>query len=64
MICLTMLLDLQRGCAYRPNGPDRLVLTLPLPPEFFANLRCPSVPAAIKAIATEVHHSEALHMGQ
>ena len=63
MICLTSLLDLTPGCACRPKGPDKLVLALPLPPRFFANPRCPPVPAAIKATAAEVHHSEGLHMG-
>ena len=47
-----------------PNGPDRLVLTSPLPPEFFANPRCPLVLEAIKATPAEVHHSEGLHTGQ
>ena len=63
MIYLISLLDLPHGCAYRPNCPDRLVLTSLLP-EFFTNLRWPPVPAAIKATAAEVHHSEGLHMGQ
>ena len=64
MICLTSLLDLPHGCVRRPNGPNRLVLTSPLPPEFFENPRYPPVPTAIKATAAEVHHSEGLHMGQ
>ena len=64
MICLTSLLDLRRGCACRPNGPYRRVLTSPLPPEFFADIRCPPVLAAINATIAEVHHSEGLPMGQ
>ena len=63
MICLTSLLDLRRGCALRPNSPYRLVLTSPLPLEFFADLRCPLVPVAIKATTAEEHHREGLHMG-
>ena len=64
MICLTSLLDLSCGCAHRPKGPDWLVLASPLPPELFANSRCPPVPAAIQATTVEVHHNEGLHMGQ
>ena len=64
MICLTLLLDLPRGCARRPKGPNRLVLTSPLPSEFFMNPRCPPVPIAIIATTIEVHHSESLHLGQ
>ena len=64
MICLTSLLDLPRGCARRPKGPDRLVLASPLPPRLFANPRCPPVLATIKATTVKVHHSEGLHMGQ
>ena len=64
MICLTSLLDLPRGCPRRPKGPDRLVLTSPLPLEFFVNPRCPPVPAFIKETNTKVHRSESLHMGQ
>ena len=64
MICLTSLLDFPRGCTLRPQGPDRLVLASRLPPGLFANLGCPSVPTAIKAMASLVHHSEGLHMGQ
>ena len=64
MLCLTSLLDLPHGYTRRPKGHDRLVLTSPLPPEFFANTRCSPVPAAIKATTVEVHHSEGLHMGQ
>ena len=63
MICLTSMLDLRHGCARKPNGPDRLVLTSPLTPEFFADLRCPPILVAIKATAFDVHHSEGLHMG-
>ena len=63
MICLTLLLDLRRGCARRPNSLVRLVLTSPLPPEFFADLKCPPVSTSIKATAAEVHHREGLHMG-
>ena len=64
MICLTLLLDFSCGCALRRNGPDRLVLTSPFPPEFFGNPRCPPIPVAIKATAVKVHHSEGLHTGQ
>ena len=64
MICLTSLLDLPRGCAHRPKGPNRLVMMSPLPPKFFMNPKCPPVPAAIKATTAKVHHSESLHMGQ
>ena len=64
MICLTSLLDFPRRCPHRPKGPNRLVLASPLPPGLFANPRCPSILAAIKATAAEVHHSEGLHMGQ
>ena len=64
MICLTSLLDLPRGCARKPKGPEGLVLASPLPPELFANSRCPPVLAAIKATVVEVHHSEGLHMGK
>ena len=64
MICLTSLLDLSRGCTRRPKGLDRLVLTSPLPPEFFANLRCLSVLATIKATTVGVHLSQGLRMGQ
>ena len=64
VICLTLLLDLRRGCACRLNGLNRLMLASPLPPEFFVNPRCPLVPVAIKATAVEVHHSEGLHMVQ
>ena len=63
-ICLTSLLDLPHGCARRSNGPNKLVLTSLLPPEFFANPRCPLVPTTIKVMVAEVHHSEGLHMGQ
>ena len=63
MICLTSLLDLRRGCACRPNSPVRLVLTSPLPPEFFTDLKYPPVSASIKATVAEVHHREGLHMG-
>ena len=64
MICLTSLLDLPRGCTRIPKGPDRLVQASPLPPEFFANPRCPPVPVAIKATVAKVHHSEGLQIGQ
>ena len=64
MICLTSLLDLRHGCDRRPNGPDRLVLTSLLPPKFFADLRCPPVPTAIKATTAKVHHSEGLNSRQ
>ena len=40
-----------------PDGmPDSSV---PLPPEFFANPRCPPVPTTTKDTATEAHLSEA-----
>ena len=58
MICLTSLLDLRRGCARKTNGPDRLVLTSPLPPEFFENHRCPPIPVAVKVKAAEVDLGE------
>ena len=64
MICLTSLLDLPRGCARRPHGPNRLVLASSLPLRLFANLGYPSVPVAIQATTSMVHHSEGLHMGQ
>ena len=64
MICLTSLLDFPRGCTRRPKGPNKLVLASPLPLRLFANPKCPSVPAAIKATAAEVHHREGLDMGQ
>ena len=64
MICLTSLLDFPHGCARRPKGADKLVLASPLPPELFANPRCPLVPRTIKATTVEVHHREGLHMGK
>ena len=41
-----------------PNGmPNSFV---PLPPKFFANLRCPSISAAIEDTIAEPHPSEAV----
>ena len=60
MICLTLMLNLRRGCVRRPNGPDRLVLTSPLPSEFFENHRCPLIPAAVEVKAAEVDLGEAV----